>query len=63
MDYILDRERSMDPSLPEMTASALKILTRDRDGFFLLVEGNFFITFKKNKTCTSQKLKKLVEPT
>ena len=39
MDYILDRDRSMDPSLPEMTRAALKILTRDRDGYFLLVEG------------------------
>ncbi|KAL7646424.1 UNVERIFIED_CONTAM: hypothetical protein RMT77_003337 [Armadillidium vulgare] len=39
MDYILDRDRTADPSLPEMTKAALGILQRDRDGYFLLVEG------------------------
>ena len=29
-----------EPSLPQMTAAALKILEKDRDGFFLLVEGS-----------------------
>ena len=28
-----------EPTLPQMTAAALKILEKDRDGFFLLVEG------------------------
>ncbi len=31
---------SAEPRLPEMTAAALKILEKDRDGFFLLVEGS-----------------------
>lgn len=30
---------TLEPRLPEMTAAALKILEKDRDGFFLLVEG------------------------
>ncbi len=29
-----------EPSLPQMTAAALKVLGKDRDGFFLLVEGS-----------------------
>lgn len=29
-----------EPTLPEMTAAALKVLSRDKDGFFLLVEGS-----------------------
>ncbi|MBU4076639.1 MAG: alkaline phosphatase, partial [Euryarchaeota archaeon] len=31
---------TMEPRLPEMTASALDILEKDRDGFFLMVEGS-----------------------
>jgi len=29
-----------EPTLPEMTKAALKVLSRDKDGFFLLVEGS-----------------------
>jgi alkaline phosphatase len=29
-----------EPTLPEMTAAALKVLEKDRDGFFLMVEGS-----------------------
>ena len=29
-----------EPTLPEMTAVALEILSRDKEGFFLLVEGS-----------------------
>jgi len=31
---------SLEPRLPEMTAAALTVLEKDRDGFFLLVEGS-----------------------
>jgi alkaline phosphatase len=43
MVYDLDREEEgvagIDPTLPEMTAAALQVLSRDGDGFFLMVEG------------------------
>ncbi|XP_066973323.1 alkaline phosphatase-like [Macrobrachium rosenbergii] len=39
MDYVLDRDRMMDPTLPEMTQKAIEMLQKDKNGFFLLVEG------------------------
>jgi alkaline phosphatase len=43
MVYNLDREEEgvvgIDPTLPEMTSSALNVLSKDGDGFFLMVEG------------------------
>lgn len=39
MDYLLERDHSMDPSLPEMTKAAIEVLQKDNNGFFLLVEG------------------------
>lgn len=39
MDYMLERDSEMDPSLPEMTKAAIEVLQRDDNGFFLLVEG------------------------
>ncbi len=40
MTYMVDRpEDSGEPTLTEMTASALSRLRRDRDGFYLMVEG------------------------
>lgn len=39
MDYLVERDRVMDPSLPEMTKAALEILQKDPNGYFLLVEG------------------------
>lgn len=39
MDYLVERDSSMDPSLPEMTRAAIEVLQRDNKGFFLLVEG------------------------
>ena len=36
----LDRETTSEPSLADMTAAALETLKRDRDGFFLMVEGS-----------------------
>lgn len=39
MMYELNRNRVTDPSLPEMVEVALKVLQRNPQGFFLLVEG------------------------
>ncbi|XP_050698535.1 uncharacterized protein LOC126986426 isoform X2 [Eriocheir sinensis] len=39
MDYSLERDRTQDPSLPEMTKAAIEILQKDPGGYFLLVEG------------------------
>ncbi|KAK7086431.1 hypothetical protein SK128_007003 [Halocaridina rubra] len=39
MDYVLERDTAMDPSLTEMTQVAIQILQKDSNGFFLLVEG------------------------
>lgn len=36
----LDRDETDQPSLAEMTISALDILKKDKDGFFLMVEGS-----------------------
>lgn len=35
-----EKYRQKEPTLPQMTAAALKTLERDADGFFLLVEGS-----------------------
>jgi len=39
MSYELDRDPALEPSLAEMTATAIEVLSRDEDGFFLMVEG------------------------
>ncbi|KAL1453430.1 hypothetical protein WDU94_007570 [Cyamophila willieti] len=38
MDFELDRDKSGDPSLAEMTVKALSILKRNSNGFFMFVE-------------------------
>ena len=40
LDYDLDRDADAVPSLAEMTEKAIKLLSRDKDGFFLMVEGS-----------------------
>lgn len=40
MAYEMDREPGKEPSLAEMTEKALDILSKDSDGFFLMVEGS-----------------------
>lgn len=40
MDFEIDRDPEDEPSLSEMTSKALEILSKDRDGFFLMVEGS-----------------------
>jgi alkaline phosphatase len=40
MSYDRDRDPVREPSLAEMTAKALSLLSRDADGFFLMVEGS-----------------------
>ena len=39
MQYDIDRDDDEEPSLEEMTEKAIKMLQKDEDGFFLLVEG------------------------
>lgn len=39
-DFEIDRAENEQPSLSEMTAKALDMLSRDRKGFFLMVEGS-----------------------
>jgi len=40
MSYDLDRNVNEEPSLEEMTKKAIDILSKDQDGFFLMVEGS-----------------------
>ena len=40
MGYVVDEEETQ-PSLAEMTKSALEVLQKDDNGYFLFVEGNF----------------------
>lgn len=39
MKYDLEREGSGEPGVAEMTTKALEVLSKDEDGFFLMVEG------------------------
>src|SRR5690625_6167779 len=36
----LDREETKQPSLSEMTDAGINVLKKDKDGFFLMVEGS-----------------------
>lgn len=38
--YDLDRDKVTTPSLAEMTEKAIELLSKDKDGFFLMVEGS-----------------------
>ena len=40
MAYDFDRDPSKEPSLAEMTDKAIDLLSQDKDGFFLMVEGS-----------------------
>jgi len=42
MQHVLDRKKGQEkePTLAEMTEKAIKILQKDKKGFFLMVEGN-----------------------
>ena len=39
MQYEADRDKVKEPFLSELTEKAIKILQKDEDGFFLMVEG------------------------
>nr|CAD7268736.1 unnamed protein product [Timema shepardi] len=39
MQYHLDADPTTEPTLPEMTATAIKMLQKDKSGYFLFVEG------------------------
>ena len=38
--YDMDRDPAKEPSLAEMTKKAIDTLSKDEDGFFLMVEGS-----------------------
>lgn len=40
MSYEIDRDKSAEPSLEEMTRKAISLLSADKNGFFLMVEGS-----------------------
>lgn len=40
MAYDMDRNPAEQPSLAEMTAKAIEVLSKDEDGFFLMIEGS-----------------------
>lgn len=40
LSYDIDRDPSKEPSLEEMTAKAIELLSKDKDGFVLMVEGS-----------------------
>lgn len=40
MNYDIDRDPNVEPSLSEMTTKALNILSQNKKGFFLMVEGS-----------------------
>lgn len=39
LSYEIDRDPAKEPSLAEMTKKAIELLSKDKDGFFLMVEG------------------------
>jgi alkaline phosphatase len=39
LNYELDKAKDKEPSLSEMTQKAIEILSRNKNGYFLLVEG------------------------
>lgn len=40
LSYEMDRDPAKQPSLAEMTTKAIQVLSQDKDGFFLMVEGS-----------------------
>lgn len=40
LSYDIDRNKSLEPSLADMTKKAIELLNKDKDGFFLMVEGS-----------------------
>jgi len=40
LSYEFDRDKSKQPSLADMTTKAVEVLSKDKDGFFLMVEGS-----------------------
>lgn len=43
MNYRLDANPDVEPSLAEMALTALKILEKNSNGYFLLIEGERFL--------------------
>ena len=42
MEYDILRNRTLEPSVAELTAKAIKILKKNPKGFFLMVEGESY---------------------
>lgn len=40
LKYEMDRDPAAEPSLADMTGKAIEVLSKDKDGFFLMVEGS-----------------------
>ncbi len=49
MQYELDKDTEKEPRLVDMVEKALKILKRDDDGFFLLIEGTCMFRYCESK--------------
>lgn len=50
MNYDLERNTDTEPSLTEMVDVAIKVLKKNRNGFYLLVEGAFVVPHCRTKT-------------
>ena len=48
MQYESQRDPSTDPTLAEMTEKAIEVLSKNKNGFFLLVEGLLYSECIKN---------------
>lgn len=40
MEFEASRDNALEPSLEEMTEKAIEILKKNKNGYFLLIEGN-----------------------
>jgi alkaline phosphatase len=47
LSYELEKQKDKEPSLSEMTEKAIQILSRNKKGFFLLVEGFIYFCYQK----------------
>lgn len=47
--YDINRNTSVDPSLAEMTEAALRLLSRNPQGFYLFVEGEWLCLAEKRR--------------
>ncbi|MCE5333602.1 MAG: alkaline phosphatase [Desulfobacteraceae bacterium] len=61
LDFAVDRQHAeFEPSLSEMTASALRVLQKDPDGFFLMIEGSLIDKSNHKRDVQSQIMETLI---